>query len=695
MSGIRVNSNIQSLGAQRQLADTTAVLAKTYERLSTGQRVNKASDDAAGLAIASTLDANARVYTQAHRNLNDGVSYCSVAHGAIEQLKSILLRQRELSTQAANGTYTNAQRDPLDKELQALSQEYNRILETTVFNGRPVFSRETGALSLQCGYGSGALLSGSFESSRAQGQDDIQRVNVSSGGAQGAGENAIFGSLSLSVDGRYAVFATADSTLVSGDTNGVEDIFIRDRLTQETRRLSVNSSGIQGNGQSMNPYITPDGRYVAFDSSASNLVSDDTNGQRDIFLYDMVTNELKRANVSSSGAQATGGFSSAANVTPDGRYVVFNSAATNLVTGDINGQQDVFVHDMITGQTQRASVSTSGTEGSGQSQEGVISADGRYVAFVSSANNLVAGDSGQWDIFVRDLVLDTTTRVSLNTAGGQANASSGTCSISSDGRYVQYRSNASNLVTGDTNGVMDMFVYDRTAGTTTRVSVSSSGTQSNGSSDNGWMSSDGHYVLFDSSATNLVASDGNGQKDVFVHDMLTGETALVSTSSSGTQGNGISAFPQMASADGRYIVFQSNASNLVSSDTNGKYDYFITGNPLADWSQVSRSQWLSVRTQADALSSQDAIDSYLDELNAAEGQIGAFLSRVDTASSNLSSMTENIRAAESRIMDADIAEESATLVRSEILQQVGQSVLAQANQQPQVALQLLSTIGPG
>jgi flagellin-like hook-associated protein FlgL len=324
------------------------------------------------------------------------------------------------------------------------------------------------------------------------------------------------------------------------------------------------------------------------------------------------------------------------------------------------------------------------------------------VVFSSIASNLVAGDTnGQLDVFVHDRQTGTTTRVSVDSSGNEANGDNWNGSISGDGRYVVIESSATNLATGDTNGVDDIFVHDRQTGTTTRVSVDSSGLEANAGSDSSSVSGDGRYVAFRSTATNLVAGDTNGVDDVFVHDRQTGQTTRISVDNSGAEGNGTSGFGTDISADGQYVAFRSTASNLVAGDTNGVDDVFVTLNSLASGGSSSSASFtlsllsgVDVSTQTDALAAQDTIDDYLTEANAVAGIIGASVSRFQVAVQNLQQATENFRAAESRIVDADVAEEAAQLTKRRILQQAGAAVLAQANQQPQLALRLLK-ISPG
>ena len=415
----------------------------------------------------------------------------------------------------------------------------------------------------------------------------IERVSVASDGTQGTG-NAY--APSLSQDGRLVAFISEAANLVAKDTNGVRDIFLRDRQAAKTTRESVAGSGIQAKAGSCCPDLGADGRYLAFPSTASNLVLGDTNGATDIFVRDRESGKIERVSVASDGAQANSPSFGPA-ISADGRYVAFFSRASNLVRGDTNGKVDVFVHDRQANKTMRVSVSTDGKQGNRESWGPAISADGRYVAFYSAASNLVPHDTnGADDVFVHDLQTGQTERVSMASDGTQGNGHSGKygeivalyggISLSADGRYVAFISKASNLVAGDTNENWDVFFHDRQNGATTRVSVGSDGAQANGLSWSPSISADGRYVAFNSRASNLVAGDTNGKFDVFVHDRESKQTVRVSVSDDGAQANGDSGGVSL-SADGQLVGFDSWASNLVPNDTNRKEDVFVTANPLA------------------------------------------------------------------------------------------------------------------
>jgi Tol biopolymer transport system component len=303
---------------------------------------------------------------------------------------------------------------------------------------------------------------------------------------------------------------------------------------------------------------------IAFRSDVSDLVPGDTIDAMDAFVRDMRTGGATRVSVSSAGEQGNRD-SWSPFISADGRYVAFSSQASNLVPGDTNGKSDVLVRDMQAGITTRVSVSSTGEQGAGDSYGGCISADGRFVAFVSLAPNLVPEDTnGKWDVFLRDTWNGVTTRVSVSSEGRQADGDSFSysgASLSADGRYVAFHSDAANLVPDDTNNAKDVFLHDMRTGATTRVSASSRGVQGNAGSENPAISADGRYVAFDSMATNLVCDDTNRRDDVFVRDLWTGATSRVSISSSGIQGNRDSLIPCI-SADGRYVAYSTFAPNL-------------------------------------------------------------------------------------------------------------------------------------
>ena len=403
-------------------------------------------------------------------------------------------------------------------------------------------------------------------------------ISVTSDGVQG---NSDSDSPSISADGRFVTFHSTASNLVSGDSNGFSDVFVHDLQTSTIERVSVAGDGTQGNGTSKNPSISSDGRFVAFWSFAGNLVSGDTNAVADIFVRDRQTAETTRISVSTGGSQGASA-SDYPSISADGRFVAFQSVAWNLVAEDTNNKWDAFIHDRQTGETTRVSIASDGMQGNGDSGYPSISSDGRFVVFESTANNLVTGDTNAAkDLFIHDRQTSITERVSVSGDGTQANDLCGysNCpsSVSTDGRFVAFQSRANNLVAEDTNDWTDVFVRDRQLKETTRVSVSSDGAQGNNISEHPFISSDGRLVAFQSLAGNLVPGDTGSYWDIFTHDRQTGETTRVSINDAGEQGNGYSRFP-VISDDMKWIAFHSSASNLVSGDGNGYLDVFET-----DW----------------------------------------------------------------------------------------------------------------
>jgi Tol biopolymer transport system component len=422
-----------------------------------------------------------------------------------------------------------------------------------------------------------ALLAG------ASGAQATQRVSVGSAGEQADVTSGYW--LALSSDGRYVAFVSFATNLVAGDTNDCADVFVRDRRRGTTERVSVDSAGIQGNDGSYGPSISADGRYVAFESFSTNLMPGDTNSSWDVFVHDRQSGITVPVSIGSAGALANDS-SYGPSISADGRFVAFSSYASNLVPGDTNGpnESDVFVRDLQNMVTERVSVDSAGAQANGSSYGASISVDVRYVAFQSEATNLVPGDTnGASDIFVRDRQSGTTERVSVDSAGIGGNFHSIGASISADGRYVAFSSRADNLVPGDTNFVWDIFVHDRLSGTTERVSLDSAGSQVSGNSDSPFISADGRCVAFTSNAIDLVAGgDVNAYlADVYVRDRQLGVTSRESVDSAGVQGNDESRATAI-SPDGRYVAIYSDADNLVQGDTNAARDVFLrdrTGGP--------------------------------------------------------------------------------------------------------------------
>jgi len=343
-------------------------------------------------------------------------------------------------------------------------------------------------------------------------------------------------------------------------------------------RLSVNPSGEQGDGPSGMPAMSASGNVVAFQSDATNLVSDDTNGVRDVFVVDELTGSIERVSVSSAGAQGNAASAAPAIARDAENAVAFESEATNLVKGltDSNGGLDVFLRDLVADETIAISVTPEGRTGNGPSRFAAISADGMTVAFQSDASDLVAGDTnGMSDIFVRDLASGGTTRVSVSSAGVQGNEGSFDPAISADGRYVAFHTFTDNFVDTDRNGVEDVYVHDTMTGETWLASRDDDGDSGNGGSCcPSFGGENGRWLVFQSSASDLVDGDTNGYADIFVHDLETGATILASLTADGGQPRDDSRSGRIT-PDGRFVIFESWARDIVDYDTNRASDVFV------------------------------------------------------------------------------------------------------------------------
>jgi Tol biopolymer transport system component len=401
----------------------------------------------------------------------------------------------------------------------------------------------------------------------------IEVVSVDSAGQFGNNESI---HPAINADGRYVAFQSRAGNLVPGNTNDKANIFVHDRKTGKTEIVSKNSAGTLGDNDSDHPSLSADGRYVAFDSFAGNLAPGDNNGKADVYVHERKTGKTTIISKDSAGVFGNDHSLNPA-ISADGRFVAFQSAAGNLMPGDTNGILNIFVHDRKTGKTTIISKDSAGKPGNQHSFSPAVSADGRYVAFHSLADNLVLGvANGKLNIFVHDTKTGETTGISKDGAGAFGNGNSNNPVISADGRYVAFDSYAGNLAPGDTDGKANVFVHDRQTGETTIISKNSAGRAGNDNSSDAAISADGRYVAFESAADNLVPGDANGKdSDAFLYDRRTGEMKIISKNSAGAQGSGSSCFNTALSADGRYAAFESNYSNLAPKDTNGVTDVFV------------------------------------------------------------------------------------------------------------------------
>jgi hypothetical protein len=402
-------------------------------------------------------------------------------------------------------------------------------------------------------------------------------ISVNNAGDIGNNDSSVNG---LSADGQFVLFSSTASNLVPNDNNNYSDIFLRNLTTGITTLVSINSNGTgSGNSLSFSPQMSADGRYVAFLSLATDIVPNDTNGNLpDVFVRDIQTGTTTLASASilgGSGNADTVNFAFSAN----GRYVALESYASDLVLRDGNDKKDIFVRDLVNGTTAVVSVNRLGTRsGNGTSYSPTISADGRFIAFVSSATNLTGNDTNGsiGDVFVRDIIARTTTLASVNRDGNAHGGWTwvGGPVISANGRVVLFSSWDSDMVEGDDNGRFDVFARDLNTGTTYFISANVPRHDSPMGEFNYFISpvvsGDGRYVVFGISRV-----DNLSGKNIYVRDLISGSVTLLNTNS------GYSGISHPAiNGDGHFIAFDSYADDLLPNVSGGNV-YVFRNTPLA------------------------------------------------------------------------------------------------------------------
>jgi len=466
------------------------------------------------------------------------------------------------------------------------------------------------------------------------------RVSVATGGLEA--DNDSFNA-AVSDNGNFVVFESGATNLVADDTNDEIDIFVRNINLGITTRVTVNSTGEQSNGYSTSAAISADGRFVVFESNADNLVPDDTNATTDIFLHDRNTGLTERISYSSEFGQAVFDSHSPA-ISADGRFIAYYSYANNLVAGDTNDSNDIFVYDRMQATTERISVNNAGDEANADSFFPQISSDGRYISFTSFADNLVAGDNNlRYDVFLYDRTTSTVEIVSVTSLDESADNHSFFSSVSADGRYVAFESSASNLSPNDFNRRSDVFLRDRSNQTTQRISLNSDGSSPIGASVSPKINSQGNFVVFSSVVDLLIGTDTNRREDIYLYNITDNTLELISVDSDDNLADFGSANPSI-SADGRIVAFQSMATNLVPNDTNGLEDIFIRDSapnlpPVADAGQ-DRNIYLGEQTTLDGAASYDPDGDIIVEYRwaielAPEGSNAAFSSTNSVATALL------------------------------------------------------------
>jgi Tol biopolymer transport system component len=378
---------------------------------------------------------------------------------------------------------------------------------------------------------------------------------------------------SISNDGRYVVF-TAANDLAAGDTNGYRDVYLRDMLLGTTTLVSLTRTGAQGSSHSTAPAISGNGRYVAFETASTNFERDFNGNARDIYVRNLQTGAIHRVNESAAGAQGDG-ESLAPVLGTSGRYVAFVSSSENLVAGDTNGRRDVFLRDRKLRTITRVSLTDAGHQNPGGGVGVTMSATGRYIGFTTDEPLVPADTNGTADAYVRDVTEGRTILVSVASGGQIGNNNSfpaSRYSISANGRFVAFVSQADNLVPGDTNGSEDIFVRDLVQQTTARVNVSTAGEQDHGTLNYAAISGNGRHVVFASFGTELVPHDTNELMDVFDRDLVRSVTRRLSIPDTGGQAREGHSLDPVSSANGTCVAFQSSATNLDSGVTMPGYN---------------------------------------------------------------------------------------------------------------------------
>jgi uncharacterized repeat protein (TIGR01451 family) len=463
-------------------------------------------------------------------------------------------------------------------------------------------------------------------------------ITLASRGTNGAsGDSDSYYEAFPSADGRFVAFSSEARNLIPGDTNNTQDIFIINVTNGAISLVSAALSGTtSGNDYSEQPRISADGRFVAFYSESTNLVAGATNRFGDIFLRDTVAGSTRLISVSTHGTGGGNDYSASLRMTPDARFVVFASYSTNLVLNDLNGfDPDVYLRDTNSGNVELISVNGAGT---GSANDGsyspVVSADGRYVAFESTAGNLGPVDTNfDTDVYVRDRNLGSNYLCSVALGGGSANDYSYDPIISSNGAIVLFYSSATNLVAGNTSGRQQIYAYDITNQTVQLVTINTNGTGANDHSYSARLSADGRYVAFESYASDIVANDLNGDYgDIFLRDLVGGTTTLISINCSGTGSGNSDSYVPALSDDGRHIAFNSVASDLAPGDFSAGYEQIFRHDRLT-------GQTVLVSQNASTTGPGDSY-SYYAEMNA-DGRIVAFITDATDLTTNSYAATPN------------------------------------------------------
>lgn len=604
--------------AQRRLGEATASLSSAFERLASGQRINQASDDAAGLAIAAKLNSDTRVYTQAIRNVNDGISALSIAQGALTALTTISVRQRELAEQAANGTYSLKQRKSMDRELNTLVDEFNRIINGTSFNQLNLIDRSLTDLRVQAGYGTNGGISFAIGNELAR--------NVGSG------------TFTQSNQGSYS----SEVGLSSGDVNGDGNIDII--APNFSGGVSVHLLSSTGSVSSSANYTTP----------AINLFSTQTgdfngDGKLDIAAEDTTNSKLIVLLNNGNGT-----FQAAVS------YATTGSLGSNRGTmGDFNndGNLDIFYSNSVfIG------------NGNGTFRTGVT-----YAVPMVTLRNSAAGDlnnDGNLDIALTD------SNGSVDVLIGNGNGSFQAVKTYVTGYLL---TQALTLADFNRDGNLDM-----AAGVDGALPISIF----LGNGDGTFKAVNNTYNL-GSRVHDLQAGDfnGDGISDLAAAAYGSDRFTVALGNGDGSFRAAVTVCDSTGGAGAKDFIIADLNHDSVSDIFAAAYGNFYS--VLQGTTKATTTPYLDISSRQGALSAMSVIEGTLQRIGSELGAIGSQQSRLSVTLNTLAVSRENFQAAESRITDVDVAEESGQLVRSQILQRAASAVLAQANQSPALALTLL------
>jgi len=621
---IRIGSNITSLAAQRRLAEGSEQLSSSLERLSSGLRINRASDDAAGLAIASTLEADSRVYTQAIRNVNDGVSALSIAEGSLKALSDIVVRQQELAEQAANGVYSATQRRALTAEANALVEEFNRIADTTTFNGRKLLDGNLNSLGIQAGVGTSGIITSNLG-------EELSR---------GTGDGTFAASYTLLTAGA----SLGDVLTADFNGDGLSDIIY------SSYNSSTDVIVLLGNGNAT--FRAPITLVVANAGSALAIGDVNNDGRLDVMARD--------------GAFVANVFLGNGNGTFLVRQTFANSGAFESTLGDVNGDGNLDI--IASNYAQGVGILLGNGNGSFKATINVgTSASGIKRVETGDIN----GD-GIVDIVAAGYGGDTLSVI----LGSKSNSFSVSQTISVGDKPRDVR-----LADIDFDGYLDLINLEQTSGNINVFKGSENGTFGAAKTYSTTMTVSGFTALADFNGDGLLdislsrGGAGTSRVGILLGNRDGSFSAPTTYSSFDFTGD-------IATAD-----FNSDgAIDIVARhvDASGTLSMFL-GNAR----DVTFMPYLNLSSAQGAKNALVTLNQTRERISSELGSIGATQSRLGSAINTLSVARENFQAARSRIIDADIASESAELVRRTILQQAAAAVLSQANQEPLLALKLL------